>query len=174
MDERISREAAESLWADLREAFVNAEVTLVKIIEARAWEPLGYGSFPEAWAGRMGGVRLASEAVRCHVVYALLSEGQTDEQIVSTLGGQVGDQAISRLREQRDMGVPAGLATTRVRSHERSRPSPPETLHVRLTPAELADFKALADALGRDMRDEAAMAIRAHFRRLERADAAPA
>lgn len=66
----VTAEQASALWADLRGSFINAEKRIVEIIELKAWEPLGFESFAEAWASKMHGIRLATEEVRAHVVYA--------------------------------------------------------------------------------------------------------
>ena len=172
MSRKLTKAQAEALWDSLRDAFANVEARIIEVIETRAWIPLGYATFPEAWNDRMKGFRLATEGLKAHVVYAMFADGQSDEEIITALGGQVGDQAVARLREQRVMGVPAGVATTRVRSHDRALPGEAEKLHVTLTHGEITYYKDLCDALGLDRNDEAATAIRAHFRRLERANRA--
>jgi len=159
---------AEALWDSLRDAFANTEKVIVTIIETRAWEPLGFDTFAQAWMARMSGIRLATEMMRAHVAYALFASGLSDAEAQKAVGFSIGTEAIRRLREQSEMGVPPSLATTRVRSHERSKPSAPETLHVRLTPDELSMFRELAEVRGLDVQAEAAKAVRAHFRSLDR------
>lgn len=168
MARRISKRAADQLWSTLREAFARIEETLPKIVEQRAWEPLGYATFKEAWADRMAGMRLATDEARALIVYTLIDEGADDAGVIAALHGQVGDTAVASLREQRASGVPHSLATTRVRSHDRAKPSPRSTLHIGFTPEELASLEAIAEARGRRLDDEARKAIRSHFRRLER------
>lgn len=55
----MGREKAQATrsWDDLRSAFTRLDEALQHIIDARAWEPLGYDSFAEAWASEMRGVR---------------------------------------------------------------------------------------------------------------------
>ena len=53
----MNESEALNLWDELKRGFVNAERVLVRIINERAWEPLGYSSFNEAWTDRMQGVR---------------------------------------------------------------------------------------------------------------------
>ena len=167
---RISKRQAEARWARLHEAFSNFETELVGIIKDRAWEPLGYATFTEAWNDRMSGFKL-SNALKPHIVYAMLTEGQSDEEIVRALGGQVSDQSVGRLRQQKVIGVPAGSASTRVRSHDRARPSAPATAHVPLTSEELARFKAVADSRGLNFEQANAGALRDFWRRVESVNA---
>ena len=162
----ISKEAAESLWSDLREAFSNAEAKIIEIIKTRAWEPLGYATFADAWNERMQGFRLTTDALKAHVVYALMADGQTDSEILATVSG-LGDRAMAGLRSQRDAGVSAEAASTYVRPHMRALPGEPERLHVTLTHGEVTYYRDLCNALGLDRDDEAAKAIRSHFRKLE-------
>lgn len=164
----ITTTQAESLWESLRDAFTSTEKVIVQIIESRAWEPLGFDTFAQAWTARMKGVRLATEGMRAHVAYAMFASGLSNAEAQEAVGFSIGTEAIRRLREQSDLGVPPSLATTRVRSHDRAKPSAPETLHVRLTPGELATFRELAEVRGLDLQAEAAKAVRAHFRSLDR------
>lgn len=163
-----TKRQANALWDSLHDHLVNAEKVIVQIVEAKAWEPLGYDTFAEAWSDRMEGVRLATEMARVHVVYALFGEGRTPAQVRDILGSQVGDAALEKLHKQHKAGVPADLASTRVRAHERALPRPAGTIKVRVSPEEYDYYKSLAKALGRDVDDEAEKAVRAHFRRLER------
>lgn len=71
----MKQKEAEALWVSLRSALVNAEAAIVEIIKTRAWEPLGYDTFAQAWNDRMRGVKLAA-ACNTHIVYALLDEAR--------------------------------------------------------------------------------------------------
>ncbi|MEA1796714.1 hypothetical protein [Rhodococcus qingshengii] len=156
---------AEQLWSDLRGHFANAQEIISEIIATKAWEPLGYSTFAEAWTDRMAGVPLATEVVRAHVVYALFDDGLSEEEAVQALGigSRVGISAAKRLKEQHELGVPAALASTRVRSHFRNKPSPPKTIHVELSPDEYAEFKAIAIAREMDVAELASVAVREYF-----------
>lgn len=170
----LTQRQAEQLWSELRDLFVNAEQAIVKIIESKAWEPLGYDTFAQAWAGRMSGVRLAASCT-AHVVYALLAEGIAEGDAATLVG--MPPPVATRLRQQRDNGVPASSASLRaprgapvshtvVKQYERSKTSSePRLLHLELEPGELADLKALCDARGLDLKAEALRAIRKHFAR---------
>lgn len=158
---------AEKLWSELRELFVNAEAKIKEIIETRAWEPLGYGSFAEAWNDRMAGVRLATDAARAYVVYALFDDGLDEGGVAAALppGSGVGPSAIKALRRQRSNGVPADFAV--VREHLRAKPGEPRYVHVELSPDEYENFKAIAEKRNLNFASESAKAVRAHFRKLE-------
>lgn len=166
----LSVPAAEALWDDLKSTLSNAERTIVQIINTKAWEPLGYPSFAAAWAENMTGVRLATEAMRVHVVYALYDSGLHDEEVRTVLGPVSGvtPTSLATIRRQRDNGVPPSLATTRVRSYERPLPSLPRTVHVELTEEEFSRYAAQAARIGSSVKTEAEKAIRMHFDRLAR------
>ncbi|MFY2788497.1 hypothetical protein [Rhodococcus sp. MALMAid1271] len=159
---------ASKLWSDLRGHFVNAEKKIIEIIELKAWEPLGFESFAEAWASKMAGVRLATDEVRAHVVYAMFDGGMSDTEINDQLGvgSGVTDRQVKMLRRQKSNGVPPSCATTRVRSHLRKSPSTPRTIHVQFGSDEYLQFRDLAKSAGRDVEDIAAEAIRGAFEAL--------
>lgn len=160
-----SVQQAEALWSSLRDAFANAEKVIIEIISSKAWEPLGYKSFAEAWTDRMAGVPLATDVVRAHVVYALFDNGLDEVEAVQTLGigSRVGVSAAKRLKEQHEAGVPPSMASTRVRSHLRNRPSAPRTIHVPLSADEYAEFRDLALSRGVDVSELAAEVLREYF-----------
>ena len=153
---KLTKAAAARMWDELRDGFTNVETQIVQIIEQRAWEPLGYASFAEAWAERLAGVRLATDECRAHVVYAMLADGLGDAEIVTGVG--IGDAAVANLRRQRALGVPARHA--RVRQHVRSLPRAPFIVKVELDHETLAEYQAAASALGLLFADEAAEAVR--------------
>lgn len=158
------------LWDDLKSALTKFEAALEAVINARAWEPLGYASFAEAWADRMQGTRLSTSRQAATVVYALLDGGASREEVLMSLGpgSGVAPMTLDRLIEQRSAGVPADLASTRVRSHERSRPSPPSRIVVELTHEEWVYLRDLCEARGLDLNAEATAAVRGIISRLER------
>lgn len=162
---KLTKAQASNMWTELRSHFVNAEEAIAAIIESKAWEPLGYSSFAAAWAERMDGVPLATDAARAHVVYALFDCGLTDQQALEAtgIGSRVGPAAIKRLREQKESGVSADLATTRVRSHYRGRPTAPRTVHVPLSAGEYSEFRDAAAEQELDTGSLAALIIREYL-----------
>lgn len=162
----MSESDARALWDDMRSGFVRLERLIVEIVENRAWEPLGYASFAEAWNDRMQGVRLATGAVKAHVVYALLEGGSSEAEAARILSGSgVSPSSVKEIAEKRASGIPATL----VRSHTRRKPSAAAFARVELTASELAYFRGLSEARGIDMHGEMAKAIRWWFSRIERA-----
>lgn len=122
---------AEDLWEKLHKGFLDMEQTLTTIIASEAWKPLGYSTFAEAWAAKMSDITLASE-IRPHVVYAMLDEGATIEEIADTVKG-VSVETVERLEEQKDNGVPADMATTTtVRRHKRKLPGARKFIHIQI------------------------------------------
>lgn len=165
--EQLSKTQALKMWANLRGHFVNAEKAITEIIAAKAWEPLGFASFAEAWADRLQGIPLATDSIRAHVVYAMVEAGLDDAAVLAAtgIGSQVGPRSVAELRRQKAAGVPAGMASTRVRSHMRCKPSRPGIVHVPLQPSEYARFRALSAELRTDPGELAAGLIREYLKR---------
>ena len=143
---RLTEAQAAQMWDDLRDAFSNLEEKLIAIIQAKAWEPLGYESFAEAWTDRMQGFRLATDHMKAQVVYALLEDGKEQEEVLDLLGTQVSTQAVSDLAAQRDIGVPAEFAT--VRRHFRRLPGRPRFIRVELREDEFEDLRIVLSRKG--------------------------
>lgn len=158
----LTRAQAVELWGRLRQHFVNAAQAVEEIIEARAWEPLGYGSFAEAWNAQMGDVTLAVE-VRPHVVYQMLTEGYDYDAVAAAVKGVGRDRAESLDRQRRN-GVPARDASmTVVRSHRRKLPSVAGTIHVPVGPIALRRYQEIAEKRETTVEAIAAEAIAAKF-----------
>lgn len=161
----MSQKQALGLWQKLRQHFVNAAAVIEEIIERRAWEPLGYDSFAEAWNAQMGEVTLAVE-VRPHVVYQMLTEGYDYDAIAEKVKG-VGRDRVESLDRQRRNGVPAKDASMSVvREHLRNRPSSAAYIHVEVGPIALRRYRKIAERLGLTVEQIAAEAIAARFEEL--------
>ena len=76
----IDKSTAFKLWDSLRENLLATEETLKQIIEYKAWEPLGYAAFHEAWADRMGEVQL-SGAMEASVIFAKIGRASCRERV---------------------------------------------------------------------------------------------
>lgn len=161
----LSRQDALALWGKLRQHFINAATVIEEIIEARAWEPLGYESFAEAYTAQLEGVTLAVE-VRPHVVYQMLTEGYDYDAIAAAVKGIGRDRAESLDRQRRN-GVPAKDASmTVVRQHHRKHPSVAGTLHIPVGPLALRRYQQIAEQREMTVEQIAAEAIEARFREL--------
>lgn len=158
-----SQDEALKLWDELRDHFINMEKTIIRIIETEAWKPLGYATFAEAWSDRMSGVRLAGE-VRAHVVYFMLSEGGETENISGVTG--IGTGSVEDLKRQKSNGVPPEAATL-VRQHRRKAPREAFRLTVEVSHDERERFSKICKTRGLDMSEEALVAIRDRFAKLE-------
>jgi hypothetical protein len=150
---------ATALWDALRHHFTNAADTIRTIIEDRAWEPLGYLSFAEAWGREMRDVVLAHE-VRAHVVYQLLEERVPVQDIPDMVGG-VGPAIAESLARQRSNGVPADCAV--VREHLRRPASQANTLRIKIGATMLYEYKRIARLQGDTVEEIAKEAIAARF-----------
>jgi hypothetical protein len=156
---KISKRQAEAMWSGLRDHFTNAATAIKEIIAARAWEPLGYGSFAEAWKKEMQGVRLAGE-IRAHVVYQLLEENVPVQDVADMVGG-VGPIFAENLARQRSNGVPADCAV--VSEHLRRKPKPADTIHVRIGATMLYEYRRVAALHGEAVEEIAREAIQERF-----------
>lgn len=163
----MNKSEAEKLWADLAGGFATIERIIPEIIKGRAWEPLGYATFAEAWTDRLKGHRLATDYLRAAVVFQMFKEGLSDEEVIRTSG--VADSRVKTLREQHELGIPAEAASTVVRSHERSLPSPPFVVRIELNHHERVRFQELCGRLGYKLDQVAADALRDRMKSLENA-----
>lgn len=66
----MDKKDAKKLFNKLKNRLLSIEKTLVEIVDNKAWEPLGYGTFVEAWDTEMRGVRLATGAMRKQLIVA--------------------------------------------------------------------------------------------------------
>lgn len=161
----LSQKQATLLWSKLRQHFINAATVIEEIIERRAWEPLGYESFTEAWHSQMEGVTLAVE-VRPHVVYQMLTEGYDYDAIAAAVKG-VGRDRVESLDRQRRNGVPARDASMHVvREHLRKQPSAAAYVHVPVGPIALRRYREIAEKHDTTVEQIAAEAIAARFEEL--------
>lgn len=161
----LTRKQALALWGKLRQHFIDAAKVMEDIIEQRAWEPLGYGSFAEAYTAQMGDITLAVE-VRPHVVYQMLTEGYDYDSIAEKVKGIGRDRAESLDRQRRN-GVPAKDASmTVVRRHLRKKPTGPAWIHVDVGPIALKRYQKIAEKHNLTIEQVAAEAIAARFEEL--------
>lgn len=168
----ITQRQATKLWEQLRSHFVNAQKVIEEIIETQAWEPMGYASFSEAWTAQMSDITIATE-IRPYVVYQMITEGASDEQVAAHVKG-VGRDRAAALRRQRGNGVPAAHASLHVRAedqsvvreHLRAKPSAPDTVHLKLGTVKLRRYQKIAKKRGMSVEDIALQAIEARFSEL--------
>lgn len=169
---KISAAAAEKLWTDIRTDLVNVEKNIIKAIKVRAWEPLGYASFVECWNNRLKGVRLATDVLKVHVVYALFETTDNAATVGSTIGvgGGVSPSTIDRIKELRDSGmtveeaIAAGLRKPWGVSSDDPQSKP---VVIRgLDPDIYEAYRKIAAELDSTVEKEAGEALHAHFRKL--------
>lgn len=143
----ITTRQAEAIWDRMSSLFADFEAVLAEAITTRSWEPLGYQSFVEAWAARMGRHRLASAIVQNEVIYAMLEEGASTEAIADAVKGAT-DNGVDALRRQKANGIPASKASIRVRPHLRKAAREASTLHITPSTRDYERFCAIAVDLG--------------------------
>lgn len=161
----LTRKQALALWGKLRQHFIDAASVMEDIIEQRAWEPLGYESFAEAYTAQMEGVTLSVE-VRPHVVYQMLTEGYDYDAIAEKVKGIGRDRAESLDRQRRN-GVPAKDASLSVvRRHLRKKPTAPSTIHIEVGTIAMRRYQKIAEKREMTVEQIAAEAIEARFQEL--------
>lgn len=104
----ITKNEAQKLWGQLRNAILNLEGLLEEIVEKRAWEPLGYNTFHDAWEKELAGVKLAG-AMQSKVIYAMFSAGATPNDVASAVEG-IGSVKAKAYEEAYDKALPVNLA----------------------------------------------------------------
>lgn len=121
MPQKITKANAEKLWSELRNALLNTEELINRIVETEAWKPLGYNTFIDAWADRMADVTLTGTQ-QVTVVYAMLEDGAKTAEIADAIKN-VGP-AKARAYEQAHS---AGMSAKDARFHTNNarRPSTP-------------------------------------------------
>lgn len=158
----MTQRDALALWKKLATQFAATERTIQEIIDRRAWEPLGYSTFNEAWNAQMGSVTLASE-LRPYVVYQMLEEGQTPADVAATVKG-VGESKAKQLARQRRNGVPPQDASMYlVGEHMRRKPKPPSVAHVPVGARNLKTYQRICHDLGLDFEKVCAEALAEKF-----------
>lgn len=161
----LTTSQALALWKQLSQHFVNAAKVIEEIIENRAWEPLGYSTFAEAWHAQMGEVTLAVE-VRPHVVYQMLTEGYDYDAIAESVKGVGRDRAESLDRQRRNGVPPCDASMSVVRKHLRKRPSTAEYVHINVGPIALRRYKQVAEKFDTTVEQIASEAIAQRFKEL--------
>lgn len=161
----LTRKQALALWGKLRQHFIDAAKVMEDIIDQRAWEPLGYGSFADAYTAQMGDVTLAVE-VRPHVVYQMLTEGYDYDSIAEKVKGIGRDRAESLDRQRRNGVPPRDASMTVVRQHRRKHPSAAGFVHVEVGPIALKRYRAIAERFDTTVEQIANEAIAQRFKEL--------
>ena len=167
----MTKREAEALWDELRDLFVNMERTIVRIIEAEAWLPIGYPTFAAAWADRMADVRLPSQECKGAVVYECIKAGLSDDEIDATFRN-VGGDTLRNVRANLADGITNVRELAKKPIHRRATdcdlPSKPYRILITVTPEERERWSDLADRCGAGLQREAEKALRSWFERMER------
>lgn len=160
----ITKRRAEALWGELSNNLMATEESIRSIIKERAWGPLGYESFYEAWNDRMSHIEIARD-FRGIIVYQMLSEGKDDMEIAHAMPG-LGPETALGFRRDRAAGVPAERAKGKVLISPHERKAPPQEdyrLILVFTAAEIKAWASIAKAQGVSVNDIATAAVRSAF-----------
>lgn len=123
MPQKITKANAEKLWSDLRNALLNTEELINRIVETEAWKPLGYNTFIDAWADRMRDVRLTATQ-QVTVVYAMLEDGAKTAEIAGAING-VGPTKARKYAQAHDAGMDAEAARAYGNARRPTTPAAP-------------------------------------------------
>lgn len=155
----LTQPEANRMWDDLRKGLLATQDAIKKIVENRAWEPLGYSSFIEAWEDRVKGIPLA-DAVQVEVVYLMFDQGATATEVSEATGTK--KKLTEGLQNAKELGLPASVATfhaervtreprisddneTIVRQHTRKRRSREANVHLHIGNEKLKEWRKYAD-----------------------------
>ena len=108
MDSSIQPNEAKRLFGRLRGALLNLDSLLSEIVTTKAWEPLGYASFAEAWAAELGDVKLTGRMLAA-VAYTMFDCGSSAEDVATTVTG-LGPKKTEALHTAYVRGLPADKA----------------------------------------------------------------
>lgn len=142
----MNQREAQAVWNRLRGLLLGAEQALEEIVQTRAWEPLGYPTFAEAWKTELKGVRLTG-VIQHKAVYALFDSGATVEEVQEAVAG-VGPVVAEKIKGCYDKGIDAEDAEriVSVRSYKRAVTSPQSRIMIEnLSEDQIADLRKVAD-----------------------------
>lgn len=118
----ITKQEAQALWNRLRSGLLGVERDIKKIVETRAWEPLGYISFVEAWNAELHGVNLTG-TMQAAVVLALYDSGATQAEVAAAVDG-VGPSKAAHYQNAHAVGLTPADAYDHVASMVAAKPEP--------------------------------------------------
>jgi hypothetical protein len=161
----ISKAKAERLWDRLRVSLLSTQDAIIQIIELKAWEPLGYDTFREAWVEKMSDLDLATSPM-IRVVYQMLNEDATDAEVAEVVKGvQIG--TVATLRRQWSNNVPPEAASLYVRpATTGARTASRGTLFLHVGAEKLARWDKLAKGQGKSAADLAIEILNSEFEKM--------
>jgi hypothetical protein len=89
----------------IRQNLLDAGEAIALFIEHRSYEVLGYETFAACWDAELAEIKWVAD-IKPQVVYAMLDEGLSDEEITSSVKG-VRPAKLAALKSQKKHGVPA-------------------------------------------------------------------
>lgn len=159
----ITKAEAGELWIKLRDSWATTSKTIKEIINTRAWEPLGYVSFFEAWREEVGLDAELDRSVAMVIAVQFAVEGVGDAQILALPG--VGPRTLPAVRTAAKVGLDKPVIR---RASTAELPSVARRITVDFEPEERARFAHLAERNGTSLVQESEKAIRAWFDRMEK------
>lgn len=118
----ISKHEAQALWNRLRSGLLGVERDIKEIVETRAWEPLGYISFVEAWNAELHGVKFTG-AMQAAVVLSLYDSGATQAEVADAVDG-VGPSKAAHYQKAHAVGLTPADAYDHVSLMTAAKPEP--------------------------------------------------
>lgn len=161
----ISKEQAARLWDELKGNLLAVEDGIKQIIATKAWEPLGYETFQDAWEDRLSDVKLTG-VMRATVVLAMFEQGATEVEVATTVTGvgPVRSKAYKQAHQAKLTPKKAELHAEKmvpVKPYARSLPERRNALRIEgFDDDEIQAWNALADELGVDRNELLREALR--------------
>jgi hypothetical protein len=160
MTKRTTQAQADSLFTGVLAGWVTLTDGLTDIVARKAWKPLGYPTFVDAWRERLSDLSLSVKALTI-AVYAMLDES-TPEEIAAVVEG-ITIEGIESLIRQRDNGVPEESASP----FRGRRRAPQTTIFIHVGAERHAYYEELARLADRTLTEIATKAVEDAFAQIE-------
>ena len=151
----LTETKAIELWDRLGDALADMQAAIIEVIETRAWEPLGYSNFFEAWNARIAGRTKIADALRPHVVFQMLDEGRSVTEVATS--GAASEEKIAYWAEQKAIGIKPEA----VRHNPPTKRRKSSQVSFGLDPAEYAELEELCHRHGTTIQEVGKRGIRA-------------
>lgn len=158
----ISKKKALEVTQEIRNAFIVTTDKIEYAIAEEVWVPLGFASFTEWWAHYFSDLLLGN-AIKAHVIYQMIAEGFSNDQIADVVPG-VGPTTVNVVRRNKDSGLPPGAHA--VRGHVAKDPTAPRFVTVEFTATRLKNYNRIARKFDTTVAEIAKEAIESRFKEL--------
>jgi hypothetical protein len=156
----LTAKQARALTKQIHDGLVSAEVAMDKIIAGEGWLVMGFDTFTAWFDDNFSDITLAVE-LRTKVIYRMLDEGKTEEEIGASIKG-VSPNTAEKVAQQKRNGVPSNKAT--VRNKRKSRgPATHRIIQFKVPVEDFTSYQEIAVFLNRTVDDIAAEGTANYF-----------